>query len=139
MSEHVLGTVEGIEIVLRELRCTEDGVTVDLYGRANTITEQLDAAYRAAWEEWEPVVIDAKKRGVRPPDPPAQPGARLNAIRMWLTDDVGTAYRWHGSQAAGTGTEWDALRRFAPAPPPQATSLTVAIDSADARPYSMQL
>jgi hypothetical protein len=139
MSEHVLGTVEGIEIVLRELRCTEEGVTVDLSGRANATTEQLDAAYRAAWDEWEPVAIDAGKRGVRPPDPPTQPGVRLNAIPMTLSDDAGTAYRWRGSQAAGTGTEWDALRRFVPSPPPQATSLTVAIDSADARPYSMPL
>jgi hypothetical protein len=137
--EHVLGTVDGIEIVLRALRCTDERVTVDVYGRANALTEELDAAYRAAWDEWEPVAIDAKRRGVRPPDPPTQPGTRLNDIRMWVSDDAGTAYRWQGSQAAGTGTEWDALRRFAPAPPPEATSLTVAIDSADARPYSMPL
>jgi hypothetical protein len=139
VTEHLLGTVDGIEIVLRALRCTDEGVTVDLYGRANPTTEQLDAAYRAAWDEWEPVAIDAKKRGVSAPDPPTQPGTRLNAVRMWVSDDVGTAYQWHGSQAAGTGTEWDALRHFAPAPPPEATLLTIAIDTADARPYSMAL
>ena len=34
-AEHVLGTVDGIEIVLRALRCTDERVTVDLYGRAH--------------------------------------------------------------------------------------------------------
>jgi hypothetical protein len=137
--EHVLGTVDGIEIVLRALRCTDEGVTVELYGRANALTEQLDATFQAAWDEWEPVAIDAKRRGVRAPDPPTQPGTRLSDIPMTLSDDAGTAYEWRGSQAAGTGTEWDALRHFAPPPPPEATLLTVAIDGADARPYSMSL
>jgi secreted protein with Ig-like and vWFA domain len=52
--EHVLGTVDGIEIVLRALQCTDDGITVDLYGRANALTERLDAAFA----DWEQVAID---------------------------------------------------------------------------------
>jgi hypothetical protein len=56
-----------------------------------------------------------------------------------LRDDVDTTYRWQSSQAGGTGTEWDAVWRFAPRAPPEARELTVAIDSADGRPYTERL
>jgi hypothetical protein len=135
----VLGSVDGIEVVLRGVQCTSDGVVIHLYGRPSERRDQLDADYRAAFEEWARVGVAAKERGERPPTPPPQPGERLNGLGLILRDDVDTTYRWQSRQAGGTGTEWDAVWRFAPEPPPEARDLTVAIDSADRRPYPQRL
>ena len=71
---------------------------------------------------------DAKTRGERPPDPPEQPGAMLGELGLRLSDDVETCYRRRRAQAAGTGTEWEAIWWFTPAPPPSARRLHIAID-----------
>ena len=125
-----LGEVDGIEIVLSAVQLDTDGVVVHLHAPRNARRDALDARHEAAVEDWEPVAAAAGRRGDRPPNPPAQPGALLNTIALCLQDDVGTRYRRRGSQAAGTGTEWDAVWRFDPAPPARATQLTVAIDGA---------
>jgi hypothetical protein len=39
----VLGSVDGIEVVLRGVRCTSDGVVIHLYGRPSERTDRLDA------------------------------------------------------------------------------------------------
>lgn len=135
----VLGSVDGIEIVLRGVRCTSDGVVMHLYGRRSERTDRLDAEHLAAFEDWAHLAVAAKERGEPPPLPPPQPGERLNGLGLTLRDDVDTTYRWQSSQAGGTGTEWDAVWRFAPGPPPEARELTVAIDSADGRPYTERL
>jgi hypothetical protein len=135
----LLGSVDGIQVVLRGVQRTSDGVVVQLYGRPSERTDRLDADYRAAFEEWARLAVAAKERGERPPAPPPQPGELLNGIGLTLRDDVNTPYRRHSRQAGGSGTEWDAVWRFAPGPPPEATDLTVAIDSADGRPYSERL
>jgi hypothetical protein len=125
-----LGEVEGIEIVLSAVEIAADGVVVSLRARQNARTDELDAVYQAALGEWEPMAVAAGHRGERPLAPPAQPGALLNAIALGLKDDLGTPYRRRSSQAAGTGTEWDAVWRFDPTPPTRATRLVVAIDGA---------
>ena len=135
----VLGSVDGIEVVLRGVQCGSDGVVIHLYGRPSERTDRLDAEYRVAFEEWAGLAVAAKERGERPPPPPPQPGELLNGLGLTVRDDVDTTYRWHSTQAAGSGTEWDAVWRFAPGPPPEARDLTVAIDSADGRPYSRRL
>lgn len=124
----VLGEIEGIAIVLRAVDVSADGVVVHLGARRNARTDELDCAFETAVEAWELVAVAARHRGQRPPTAPAQPGAMLGDVPLCLHDDAGTDYRWLGGQAAGTGTEWDALRRFGPAPPPQATRLSVSID-----------
>jgi hypothetical protein len=134
-----LGSVDGIEVVLRGVQCTSDGVVIHLYGRPSERTDRLDADYRAAFEGWARLAVAAKKRGERAPDPPPQPGELLNGLELTLRDDVNTTYRWQSTQAGGSGTEWDAVWRFTPRPPPEARDLTVAIDSADSRPYSRRL
>jgi hypothetical protein len=134
-----LGRFDGIEVVLRDVQCSFDGVVIRLYGRPSELTDRLDADYRAAFEEWAGLAIAAKQRGERPPDPPPQPGELLSRLGLTLRDDVDTTYRWHSTQAAGSGTEWDAVWRFAPGPPPGARELTVALGGADGRPYSRRL
>lgn len=134
-----LGEVDGIEIVLRGVEFTADGVVVHLFARQDALTHELDAAYRTAFEAWAKEAIAARRRGERPPDAPAQPGAMLNEISLRLQDDAGTSYWWRSSQAAGTGTEWDAVWRFEPEPPPEATQLSVALDAASGSVYSLLL
>jgi hypothetical protein len=136
--EAELGEVAGIEIVLRRVELTADTVVIHLRARQGALTAALDAAHRTAMEAWEHEMLAARSRGERPPDPPAQPGAVLNAIALRLRDDAKTSYRRLGSQAAGTGTEWDAIWRFGPQPPPGATRLSVTIDGTTAG-YSLQL
>jgi hypothetical protein len=115
----VLGSVDGIEVVLRGVQCGSDGVVIHLYGRPSKRTDRLDAEYRVAFEEWAGLAVAAKERDERPPAPPPQPGELLNGLALTLRDDVDTTYRWHSTQAAGSGTEWDAVWRFAPGPPPE--------------------
>jgi hypothetical protein len=134
-----LGSVDGIEVVLRDIQCSSEGVVIRLYGRPSELTHRLDADHRAAFEEWAGLAVAAQERGERPPDPPPQPGELLSRLGLTLRDDVDTTYRWYSTQAAGSGTEWDAAWRFAPGPPPGARELTVAIGSADGRPHSRRL
>jgi hypothetical protein len=136
--EAELGEVAGIEIVLCRVQFTGDSVAIHLRGRQSAVTDALDAAYRIAFAAWEHEALAAKRRGERPPDPPAQPGEVLSAIALRLRDDARTSYRLLGSQAAGTGTEWDAIWRFGPQPPPGATRLSVTIDGTTAG-YSLLL
>jgi hypothetical protein len=136
--EAELGEVAGIEIVLCGVELTVDTVVIHLRARQSAVTEALDAAHRTALLAWEHELGAAERRGERPPDPPAQPGSVLNAIALRLQDDAKTSYRWLGSQAGGTGSEWDAIWRFGPQPPPEATRLSVTIDGTTAG-YSLQL
>jgi hypothetical protein len=133
-----LGEVAGVEIVLCRVQLTADAVVLHLRGRRSAVTDALDTAYRIAFAAWEPEALAAARRGERPPDPPPQPGTVLSTIALRLHDDARTSYRILGSQAAGTGTEWDAIWRFGPQPPPEATRLSVTIDGTTAG-YSLQL
>jgi hypothetical protein len=89
----VLGTRDGIEIVLRSVQCTSNGVVIHLYGRPNERTTRLDAEYRAAFEDWAHLAVATKQRGERPPPPPRQPGELLNDLALTLSDDADTTYR----------------------------------------------
>ncbi len=114
-------------------------VVVHVDARRNAHTDALDAGFMAAIAEWAAVASELRSRGERPPNPPAQPGELLATMTLSLTDDVGTTYRWNGSQAAGTGTEWNAIWRFVPAPPPDATQLWVAIDDVSGKRCAVPL
>ncbi|POH56801.1 hypothetical protein CVS28_19070 [Arthrobacter glacialis] len=55
---------------------------------------------------------------------PIMPGEPvLSRVRVRITDDVGTEYRWAGGKVAGTGTEWDGCWGYAPEPPMRAQLL----------------
>ena len=129
--EAFLGILNGIPIVATSVHCTATGVVVDLRCRENDVTRALDAEYEAAFDAWVPQARLAEKRGVRPVDPPEQPGEFLMNIPLRLTDDVGTPYRASSKQAAGTGTEWEGRWTYKPAVPAAARRLTLALDLAD--------
>lgn len=122
-----LGVIDGVVIVLCRVEIDAE-VAVCIAARPNARTATRDAAHRAAFESWAAEALTFNSRCERPPNPPAQPGEILTAIALSITDDVGTSYRSRSRQAAGTGTEWDAIWRFGPVPPPAATRLWVAID-----------
>jgi hypothetical protein len=125
-----LGEIDGIAVILDAVGFADGAIVVHLRARRSMRRDELDAGFQAAFANWEQVASAARERGERPPDPPPQPGALLNAIALRLHDDAGTSYRWLGSQAAGTGTEWDAIRRFGPQPPAEATRLTLTLGDA---------
>jgi hypothetical protein len=116
--------LDGVAVFVRAVEIGEQ-IAVRLCARRNARTDALDAAYDAAFEAWASVAVDSKAKGLRPPDPPRQPGAVLGELSVQIFDDVDTAYRWVGTEAAGTGTEWDAAWRFEPLPPPLARLLRV--------------
>lgn len=128
----LIGEHQGVPIRLEAVVLRRSGVLVFLAACRNHITDQLDAAYRDAFAEWAEQVKAARERGEEPPRPPDEPGG-LMQMRLAIQDDTGTAYQWAGSLSGGSGTEWEAIRRFQPAVPTVARTLTVAIDSDESR------
>lgn len=60
----------------------------------------------------------------RSENPPPMPSvAVFEGLATVVSDDIGTEYRRSGCQAAGGGTEWDALWVYTPAPPAEAQTL----------------
>jgi len=57
--------------------------------------------------------------------PPLPGVAVLERVRARVTDDPGTGYQWIGGSASGTGSEWDASWFYFPAPPRNASVLTL--------------
>jgi len=128
-------------VVLEAVVVRQSGVLVFLAGRRNDITDKLDAAWHAAFEDWAKQRRSARERGDQPPPPPEQPGVILKDLQLVIRDDAGTAYQWAGTSFGGTGSEWEAWWRFHPSVPCAAHTLTVAIDSDDRRerPYTVAL
>ncbi|MGA7205900.1 MAG: hypothetical protein WBX27_14845 [Specibacter sp.] len=57
---------------------------------------------------------------------PNMPGAPvLERVKVRISDDAGTKYRWVGGKVAGTGTEWDGCWGYAPKPTQDAKILTL--------------
>ena len=121
-----LAEIDGVPIVVEGVELGEK-VIVRLAARRNDRTDALDAVFDAALEAWAKVAVEHTSKGERPPRPPVQPGVVVfGELGVGLADDVGTAYRRVGGQVAGTGTEWDAIWRFEPAPPSAARKLRIA-------------
>lgn len=99
-------------------------VNVELDAPQTRQRETVFSEYQAAFDEW--------AKGPKDPDDlPPQPGERLLAMQIEITDDLGTVYRFSNGQAGGSNTEWQARRSFRPAPPVQARQLRVLCRTPD--------
>lgn len=129
----LIGEHQGVPVMLETVVLRMSGVLVFCAGCRNHITEQLDAAWREAFEHWKERAKAARERGEEPPRPPEQPGSALAEIPLVIRDDAGTTYRRAGTQWGGNKTEWEAFWKFQPAVPAAARELTVVIDTDECR------
>lgn len=106
----------------------EHSVHLHLNGIRGAETQLRDAQFLRNLQEWFDRDKDLEVVG-REEHPPQMPSiAVFDQIGIQLTDDVGTEYRRTGGKVAGSGTEWDALWVYAPAPPPNAQTLRIEFD-----------
>ncbi len=115
--------VDGVPVLLSALVSTPTSVVIHLYAAPNEVTDALEAAHASALAAWSSQ--GGRKLGWAP-DPPDL--SLFREIDLLLTDDVGTPYRQVGRQWTATA-RWETVRRFRPALPKQASSVTVAIDT----------
>ncbi|WP_104091899.1 hypothetical protein [Arthrobacter sp. GMC3] len=98
------------------------GVAVYIEGVPSLETRLRDQRHVQEIEHWAEL---RKRHGTeaagRFPIMPGEPV--LSRVKVRLTDDVGTEYRWVGGKVAGTGTEWDGCWGYAPEPPMSARLL----------------
>jgi hypothetical protein len=123
-----LADVDGFTLLLVSVELWTNGPVLRLAGLRNASTDTLDAAHEAAMARW----AAARARDVGA-DPPELPGERLMRLPLALADDAGTTYAPGSRSGGGTGSEWRAEWRFAPAVPAAATRLTVTLDAGDER------
>lgn len=124
-----LGDVNGVTVALQEVQIEcNAGIVMRLGVRPSTRTRALDAIYHDEVARWMRLARVAKARGHEPPEPPTPPGLILEALSLRVTDDAGTQYRQMWARAAGTGTEWEAVRMYAPLPPSTAGQLTIVVE-----------
>lgn len=109
-------------------RAGEHSVYLHLNGIRGTKTQLRDAQFLRDLQAWSERDKDLEVAG-QEEHPPQMPSiAVFDRIGIQLTDDVGTEYRRTGGKMAGSGTEWDALWIYTPAPPPNAQKLRIEFD-----------
>jgi hypothetical protein len=129
---HVLGRFEGIPVVFVTAELWTERVFIRLCAAQNERTRNLDEHWARDFERFTHEVRAATERGAAErPEPPEQPGEVLNRVPLVVDDDLGTAYRWTGSSAAGTGSEWRGEWIFEPGVPVAAKVLTVRLDTSE--------
>lgn len=116
---------DGVPLVLASVELWTRSVRLRIAGLNNAASDRLDDEHRAALEGWSTNVRDAHARGSVADDPPQEPGARLLDMKLTLTDDLGTEYRWTGGSAGGSNTEWRLEAAFEPGAPAAARKLIV--------------
>ncbi|MEJ5947007.1 hypothetical protein WDZ17_17065 [Pseudokineococcus basanitobsidens] len=90
--------------------------------------DAVAAEHQRAFQSWE----NSYRPGTPMAAPPAWPADRLmREVRVHVSDDVGTNYRFASGEAGGHDNPWKALRRYLPAPPPDATALDLVLAVAD--------
>jgi len=106
-------------------RAGEQSLHLHLNGIRGTETQLRDSQFLRDLQDWSERDKDLEVFG-QEVHPPQMPGiAVFDQIGIQLTDDVGTGYRRTGGKMAGSGTEWDALWIYTPAPPPNAQTLQI--------------
>jgi hypothetical protein len=115
---------EGFEIVLVSVELWSEEVVVRLAVPRDTRTQQLEAHYEQALDEW------AKRRQQAADEPPPpQPGELLLDVDVQLHDDMGTAYRPRIAARGGSGRMFRGEWFFEPGPPTAATAMTVVLSA----------
>jgi hypothetical protein len=127
-----LAFVDGMTLVLLSVELWSGGVFLHLAVLRNAATDELDAAHERAFDGW--------TAGRRDQAPPPMPGTRLGDLALTVADDTGTSYQPSHRAAGGSGTEWRSEWKFEPGAPPEATRLTITLESpGNARPLELVL
>lgn len=84
------------------------------------------AAHTRAMQRWEAEALEP----ARLPPPPVQPADAFEDLRLRLSvsDDIGTDYRFTSSALDGSGTERQAMWAFTPGVPNELDEVLVAVD-----------
>jgi len=125
---------EGLSLGLLSVESWPERTEIRIVGVAESDeAKQREVLHRQAVSAWIKEVERAHRKGLPIPDGPEHPlGDHAERLRVSLTDDAGTAYRWKSSGSPG-GRSWEfvAEARFVPAPPADARELTVTFDVQD--------
>ncbi|WP_146238774.1 hypothetical protein [Arthrobacter livingstonensis] len=98
------------------------GVVVYFEGVPSLETRHRDQRHLKEIDQWaERRKLHGTEAAGRFPIMPGEPV--LERVKVRISDDVGTEYRWVGGKVAGTGTEWDGCWGYAPEPPMSARLL----------------
>jgi hypothetical protein len=129
-----LGDVDGLTVVLAGVWLWTSRLVLRLEAVENELTAALDSEFDSAFREYEDR-WRAHRAGAQMDDeelnPPAQPSvARLGALPLSVSDDLGTRYHAFG-KATGGPHPWRSEWRFAPGVAASATTLEVALEGDD--------
>ena len=116
------------DITVRVSAVTADThLTVNLEG-TGAAADAVAAEHHRAFQDWQ----SSYGPGTPMAAPPPWPSNRLmDEVHVHVSDDVGTEYRFASGEAGGHDTPWTAIRRYLPAPPPDATALDLVLVVAD--------
>ena len=135
--DRALADVDGVTIVIRAVEIWTSKLLLRIGALQSAFTDRLDAEHKAEMPAWLATRHDKDHTDRR--RVPRQPGERLNDLPLGISDDVGTHYRSFNRSAGGSGTEWLAQWRFEPGVPPEATTLTIALEGDPADRQTVEL
>ncbi len=119
-----LAEKDGLVLVLTGVLSGKERVELHAELREDALSAQRLAEHADAMQRWAEDVngpIDLR-------EPPLQPVDAFGGLRVSVSDDAGTGYRWMGSRMGGTGTEPLVVWKFAPSVPLGVTEVRVSID-----------
>ena len=123
----VLARAAGTDVHLLTVEAWGDRVIVRMVGAVNEATRAELAAYEDRMQDWY-----ERRRAGSEEEPPTTPGQVIfQELKVRLTDDLGTTFRWTSGSAGGSGTELLCECHFEPGMPPAASTLAVYVTSAD--------
>ena len=125
---------EGLALGLLSLEAWRDETVIRIVGVAESdAAKEREARHRVAVSDWFREVERTSREGLPLPDGPEHPlGDHAQRLRVSLTDDAGTAFRWTSGGSEGSRSwEFVAELRFAPAPPAHSQELTVTFEVED--------
>jgi hypothetical protein len=126
-SGDVLARAAGTDVHLLTVETWGNRVVVRMVGAVNEAIRAELAAYEARMHDWH-----ERREAGSDEWPPKMPGELIfQELKVRLTDDLGTKFKWSSGSSGGSGTEMLCEWSFEPGMPPAASTLTVTVTSAD--------
>lgn len=128
-----LGEVDGITVAVMLVELWTSRLTLRLEALQNQLTDALEATFDAEWKSYESRWVEnraaAEAEDLRPPEQPSV--SRLSGLPLSVADDVGTRYYAIGMATGGSEHPWRSEWRLAPAAPPSASVLQIALEDGE--------